>query len=399
MLFFSESNNISFNLNKCCQCGVCISACPQSCLKVSSVTSDGYIISCDNTSCLKCGFCISVCPAAGSELEHVPSPVDYAKAEGLWLAAAQDEEIRKMASSGGVTRSIMQYVLDSGTCDAVYSLKYPPDESADAMGVWLTSMPDQAKIPCSLYRPILWGKNLGNFDKIWAKVLLVGLPCQLKAGKKLLSKLNSHLKILCLTIYCRKQKNFGYTEYVKRISGRPAAANISVVYRGSGWPGLTGIRENNDFIGREFFYPASCWNLAGCRFCTDCLNADASDLTVKDPWGLVSHHTETLGKNLVMAWTQEGQELIKDTNNLEKYRIELQSVTKSEDFESIKEKEVARRFYRGEGVCLKSRIGYNMRDIYARLAEIQLNYFPHDSFLMVFFQKVKEQLRLLIKEK
>jgi coenzyme F420-reducing hydrogenase beta subunit len=328
----------------------------------------------------------------------VPTESDYEKAKGLWLAAAKDDEVRKMASSGGVTRVLIQYVLNSGICDAVYSLIYPLHESEEARGTWLTCMPDNKRIPCSLYRPVLWGDSLADFKENWSNILLVGLPCQLKAGKKLLNRLDKNLNIFSISIYCRKQKNFGYTAYIKRLSGIPQCDNVHVVYRGAGWPGVLGISKNSQFIGREFFYPASCWNLKGCLFCTDYLNSEDSDITVRDPWGLISPQKEKLGQNLVMAWTQAGQTLLtKAEKLLEINPVNLESVLRFEDFESLKIKQEARRFYLGEDIGFKSKICFHMKDIYTRLAEIQLYYLHHDSLLIKWFDYIKDHCSRLIR--
>lgn len=233
---------------------------------------------------------------------------DIEKSQEICLAWHCNDIVRKFAASGGVTRGVIRGALSSKLCDAVYSLTYRKDGFANAE--YLTEYPaDENAIPCSLYHPVMWGANLSTADPTWKRVLLIGLPCQIRSAKVLLARKFPALEVWAITIFCKKQKEFGYSRYIARELNLPSSDWNRVIFRGQGWPGAMRIRGQED---RQIFYryPALCWNLSGCRGCFDSLNASNSDLTVTDPWGIIPAGSDEIGKNLVFAWSKNGMLLL-----------------------------------------------------------------------------------------
>ena len=110
----------------------------------------------------------------------------------------------------------------------------------------MTESPTMEHVPCSIYRPVLWGKRLQEIDHKWRKVMLIGLPCQLKAAKALLSKIAPKLHMTNVAIFCRQQKTATFTRYIKQILQKSDVPDEWIFYRGQGWPGLTGIAERTE---------------------------------------------------------------------------------------------------------------------------------------------------------
>lgn len=294
-----------FDFMQCRQCGVCIGSCPTGALS-ARIFRDRYEIICDAESCVCCGLCAKCCPA--NEETAVNTSADLKAARVILRVWSADPSTRYWGSSGGSARSLIRAVLAERRCDAVYTLVHS-GSAPEATGCWLTAYPgDESDIPTSLYRPVLWGENLGKVDPAWKSVLLVGLPCQLRAARKFLHHRLPDTEILAVTIFCKKQKTFGYSRYWLRRFGASFRETGQLRYRGGGWPG--GCRLRDGTRAGSFFYPATCWNLPGCRYCLDSLNRRDSDLTLADPWGLVPIGPEEPGQNLVFVWTGTGQKLL-----------------------------------------------------------------------------------------
>ena len=326
-----DDGKINFHRARCCQCGVCLPSCPTDALSSEPNQAGFFDIVCHHEACIVCNLCVKVCPPNWLPNDRATEE-QVRTAPGLYLAHARDERIRWMSSSGGVARTITSEVLAQGRVDAVYSLLYPESQdstenAADHNGprplpervlptgeevkvTWLTVAPPTEMIPCSMYRPVLWGSALGQGHKDWQRVLLVGLPCQLKGAERLLKKLLPRTKLFKVAIFCRKQKVLGHTDCIKRMMSRPDEATAQVYYRGAGWPGKSGVYAGGQPLDVDYFYNARCWTLPACHSCPDCLGAGSADLTLTDPWGIVRKQDDPAGSNLVFAWTPAGKELL-----------------------------------------------------------------------------------------
>ena len=398
MLKFNKYNKLLFHPTACCQCGVCLSLCPVSALTKENGHKTLYTIKVDKKKCIKCSRCVENCPAHIVSNEQLDEKwLDDAK--GIYLAYAADEHVRWAGSSGGVARTLITQTLKKGNVCAVYSLIYPEcscDDSGviqkisvEAEGRWLESPPEVHQIPGSLYRPVLWGENLMKNLPREGRAMLVGLPCQLKAAKALIKKTSPHLDMISVTIFCRKQKTFGYSKYLQRLSRLKSMNPWAVVYRGGGWPGKIGVLDGARSSFVDFFFPAWSWNLPGCRFCTDCMNAHDSDLTVTDPWNIIPVVSEEKGQNLVLTWTDAGENLLRGNadvlmlNELPSDRAEI-----ALNFQVIKNKTALAGYYQGCSVPLNIRIQAMAGLLKANAGQFVLFIIPHNSGVMRTLRKM-----------
>lgn len=309
-----------FDSGRCCQCGVCIASCPVSSL--SSLWNEHagvYEIVVDSVTCTGCGLCAAICPAG--QLPHAEiNEEQVRRAQGLFVGYAGDDRVRVMGSTGGVGRTIIHDALAAEEYDAVYSLYSAESTVEEAQGQFLTAPPAFEDIPTSLYRPILWGKNLSAASPDWKRILLVGLPCQIKGAKKLLNKKYKKLEIHAVALICRQQKTARYTDYVKMILGKPDVSYEQVTYRGYGWPGRLGIKGDArpfpGFLASARAFGQNLWRVPGCRYCSDCLGAAVCDVTLADPWNYIAEEKDPKGSNILMIWTESGIHLIKQCRNV-----------------------------------------------------------------------------------
>lgn len=371
----------------------------------------------DKAKCTLCGLCVRVCPAAHLG-KYTPNQDEIVRTQSMNFAYARDDRVRWMGSSGGVARALIHFALSSGSVDAAYSLIYPgvigktgpkslsalsntpgidsrqwdlvhPVEE-EAEGSWLNQTIPYQAIPRSLYRPVMWGKNITRIEKKWLRVLLVGLPCQLKSARYYMDIAHRNISVLAVTILCRKQKTFGHTHYLKRLVQAEKARDQDVFYRGGGWPGNSGVFTKDGPKCTPFFYFAQCWNLPACIFCTDPLNARFSDITLADPWGLMQPAKGEHGKNLVLTWSLAGDALLRAADAvLVRQNLTPELALPSLDFNAIEQKDIRARSATLGHVGLSLKTNQAWRALRIKTAELLVMHFTHQSFLFRLVQTVK----------
>lgn len=396
-----DHGTIAFERQRCCQCGVCFAACRNNALRIRPNGEGFFDVACDLDACVGCGECVAVCPSSRLPAECIAES-QVKGAIRISIAHARSKRVRWMASSGGVARTIIRETLLQNYADAVYSLIYPTgsgpfsETATDAhhelsteyaaptgwevQGRWLTQAPRVERIPCSLYRPVPWGAGLADVKSDWRRAVLVGLPCQLKGAAVFLARYAPKVELLKVAIFCRQQKTLGYTQCIKRMVGRPDAATAMVYYRGGGWPGKGGIYESGRRHEVNFFFPAKCWTLPACHVCSDCLCAQAADVTLGDPWGLVRQKDDPLGANLVWVWTVRGHQLLEHLSGaIVSEPCPVSDALRCLDMRQVSAKLRATRYHLGTESSWRRRWRGFLAALATRIAETQLRVFPPNS--------------------
>jgi|GEM_PF-1723482 coenzyme F420 hydrogenase subunit beta len=386
MLTYTRDSKIVFNSSRCCQCGVCVSACPYGAIAPHTGRRQ-YELVIDPGKCTECQLCIRVCPAHALSEARIAEDT-LPRALGFHLAAARDMQVRRFASSGGVARVLLCNGIRERELSAVYTLLFTNvtvdgasnlvSVGGEAMGTWVQSPMDGFKIPTSLYRPVLWGAGLREGLPRAGRVLLVGLPCQLRGAKALLESLRLDVEPLYVSLFCRKTKEFGYSRYILQMARCEDTPTYHVLYRGDGWPGRFRVLS----AGRTcdvgpFLYHAQCWNVPGCRYCADCIGSGIADLTLGDPWGIISESNEPAGMTLVYVWTRKGRELLDwCQKHLDMRPLTVGQVEHHFDIRATRAKEalVNRRL---RSRTLHPPLPFEWRQLKSRIAEHLLTFHPH----------------------
>lgn len=293
------------------QCGVCLSVCPKGALDYKR-GKQCYAITIDHDRCIGCGSCAKVCPSNYIFKDRVD--FDRVTDKNVFLTYAKDENVQFTSSSGGTVRTIAKEFVRQDK-SFIYSL-YEQDNVLKC-GVIDGSLVDY--MPNSIYAPTMWGRGLQQVKRLSAgsRLLVIGLPCQIKAAKKVVDKFNKQIEAYYIGIICRKTKDFRFEKYIRDYH-HISDENTRITFRGYGWPGVIGNYVDSQYSQYSQFslipFGLDLWNIKGCYRCADCLAQDVADLSVGDPWTLDCVNDR--GCNITFVNSENGHALLKQSRNL-----------------------------------------------------------------------------------
>lgn len=344
-----ERDGVRFDMNRCCQCGTCLAACPCGALH-AEIRDDGlYVISWKNEACNGCGICVSVCPARG--LSH------YSAKESDWeavletmLGHARDEKIRAAASSGGVARFLIKAALEGGGFDAAYAV-VNADSYPWAKGRMLDALTDPMQLANSIYLPLLANRQLRLIKRKPFRLLVVGTHCQLIGIERFFRK--CEIEIVRIAIFCKQQKTLRYAQFIGRRLGITVGLNTPLRFRGENWPGQTRICDRS--IGYEdaagLPYGKRLWTVPGCEYCTNPLGLKA-DLTLADPWGIDASGP---GRTLILVRSAAGRKLLDQSAAfLDCDRIDTEKARRSMGWKGVLRQQRIISLRKGNGNAMQS---------------------------------------------
>jgi coenzyme F420 hydrogenase subunit beta len=218
--------------NICGACGGCVSFCSAHELKAIEMGEDGKPQYINEDNCLKCGICYFICP-------QISIFDDEVKEKHLWkppignfqritIARSTNDDIRKLATDGGVVTSLLLYMLEHKIIDgAIVSKKTTPfsretliattkEDLLAAAGSRFAELSHVEELgKYTTYSPTISGlKGLRNIDL--ARIAVVGTPCQIHTIRKMqvLGVLPSHVVKFTIGLFC--MENFSFDELARQ---------------------------------------------------------------------------------------------------------------------------------------------------------------------------------------
>jgi len=319
----------------CMGCGTCAAACPAGAVSIEYDAARGVLVpAVDVAKCTSCGLCRRACPGIGVDFGELagaflgaPSPGDLLGAhKSCWFAHATDHEVRFRSSSGGLVTALLTHALERKLIDAALVTRMSAEHPLRTETVLARTREEVFAACGSKYCPSSIGPALREGLEGGGRIAVVGLPCQIQGVRKLQAsqpKLRDRIA-WCFGIFCCNNNTTLGTVYFLRRQGIDPGQVAGIRYRDKGWPGWITVTLK-DGSTREFRRGTSELSAARrrtlssafhydfmvprCLLCVD-LTAELADISFADPWNKGFLSTEKIGKSMLVARTQAGEDLL-----------------------------------------------------------------------------------------
>lgn len=359
--------------NNCFKCGMCKSVCQFDAISVKANTKTGfYDIQVSNELCKNCGKCVKSCPAQNVENEiNTNSPLgNYTE---LCLAHSLNDNVRNMATSGGVVNSIVRYMIDNDKIDSVLMIQEDINSEFNLCAVKITKencdmLLNAPRKFASRYTSFpLLSKFEKNKDE---RLAVVGTPCQIKALKD--------FNVFKIGIACSGAVSYNATQFIKN---EYADKDYHIYYRGKGWSGYNSLEKNDDIIetkhlGSNFekLFSSQIFKNPACCNCDDHF-AKYADISFFDYWNSEELKNEKKGNSAVIIRSEAAKQIFNDAvdkNYIEvKQKISENDAIKTQSLPLMfKEEKIGKKF--PLNIFLKAISKINSSGLYKKLTLKQL---------------------------
>lgn len=316
----------------CHRCGTCVGICPT---KVLAKDEEEYPVVADLDSCTDCDLCVRVCPGVDfdyigefkAKFKREPKLTEtHGYYEKALIGYANNPEIRKKGTSGGIITQMLITLLERGEIDG--AIVVSSSETLIWAGSSKLALTKEEIISAAKSKYALTATNsaLGELRNLpdTARFAVVGLPCQvhgiIKAkslDKKLAAKIPLVFGLFCHASIEHQAYRVMFDmldqsvvvrakSFVTRLGKHPGGPHIRLddgtdypVY----YPDKSGYRPNSMEIINILY---RLYTPERCLTCFDGLS-EFADIAVGDPWFVppegVDFHD---GWSFILARTQNG---------------------------------------------------------------------------------------------
>ncbi len=308
-------------LDMCTGCMACVQKCPSNAITVTdNIFSLNAAI--DTDKCINCNQCYNVC-----QINH---PLDLIEPISWSQGYANDQELRKVAASGGAASAISKSFIENGgaVCSCIFSngeFCFDIAETLEEL-IQFTGSKYVKSNPKDIYKKV--EERLKS-----QKVLFIALPCQVAAIKKFIKNCDNlyTIDLICHGTPSQKLlKNF-LEQHKLNLS---ELNNIS--FRNKNQYGLyeesgAFLKGTCDCYTLSFLYALNYTEI--CYSCNYARLERVSDITLGDSWGTeLDKEQQAKGVSLILCQTEKGNELLSlsdmyltdvDSNRAIKYNRQL----------------------------------------------------------------------------
>ena len=315
----------------CCGCEACTAICTCHAIKMVK-DKEGFLYpSIDKSLCVKCGLCESVCPMMNREKMQLET-----HNRKCYAGFLNDWNLLRKSSSGGAATALAQSILKSG--GLVFGVSYSNDFKS-AEFVKCTTESDLDKIRGTKYiqsrKNEIYLEVKESLDKN-AKVLFIGLPCEIAGIKAFLKTEYANLftcELICHGPTSEKvQKEF--IEHLER-KYRSKIVNYTVRFKKDGWTPLyvfaefaNGKTYTNRLDKTDFYHAFALFLRPSCYHCVFKGNRRVADITVGDFWGDIEdkEYWNKDGVSAIMIHTTKGEQLFSKISSMSIFEAEYELI-------------------------------------------------------------------------
>lgn len=219
-----------------------------------------------------------------------------------FLAWATDPELRRNASSGGFTRALLVWMLETNVVDGVLVARTGPREGGFRPEAVVVEDPDELtdRRTASVYYPTAPLSVQLDPRKCYAATLL---PCQVERLAAMQARGVRREISYVAELLCHSMPRPEWTQFLaRRLTGFDDPQNVA--YRGGAWPGRVTI--DGESLPYLEAWRDQVGSMRGCP-CSRTATSSAADWTVADPWNIPGPHGD--GKTLVRIHSNCGRNL------------------------------------------------------------------------------------------
>ena len=288
-----------------------------------------------------------VCP--GIHLEHsaqlLNKHVIWGPLVRVRTGFAQDSEIRRQGSSGGVISALAIYLLESGKVDFVAQTAVSKKEPLVNVLQKSFSKEDVLHAAGSRYSPSSPLENIRELFQSNETFAFIGKPCDV-AGLRAYIKQNPRYKNqvkYIISFMCAGVPSIHATYEVLDCMGADKTQLTSFRYRGDGWPGKArAVQADGKFF--EMDYNTSWGNILGkriqfrCKICPDG-TGEFADIVCADAWYGKDGYpdfAERDGRSLLLTRTEIGESLVNETklaNAIETDDLDVSEIARMQPYQ------------------------------------------------------------------
>lgn len=294
---------------KCSGCAACVDSCPFDAISISQDIDGFYTPTVNSEKCVNCQKCVNVCPALDTEVPETKREFFYG-----WN---NDEEIRKISSSGGLFTVFANKVLSEGgvVFGAIYSEDFKRVIITSTENAPLSSMRTSKYVQSNAAGAY---RQMESFLNIGRKVLFCAAPCQIAGARKFFG--NKYENLILVDFLCGgfPSPSF-YSQYITWIENKMRSQITHINFRDKkkGWS-KSGIKisfkNGKEYFATPFYDPYYyyyCTHLIRNSSCLGCKFRESryTDITIADFWGFKKLNTpnDEKGMSLIITYNDKGK--------------------------------------------------------------------------------------------
>jgi len=316
------NNNVDYTvqLGLCVSCGICTAICPSDAVELRF--SKGQYLPNINDRCTDCGLCLRACPGYEVNFEELCNYENSCLPENIYLGSvfssyichANDEVIRKNASSGGMITALITELIAEKHFEGACVLSHDAAGNSLAKIEYLTDLEDIKAAGRSKYLPASVENAARLIEQRCKGIIIVGTPCQIHGIKKYcFEKAINYSEVLFLGLFCEKTLNYNFISFYQWKYGKGRTLK-QLYYRNKekdGWPGHTKLTFTD---GTEIFVDRTVrmnlknyFQLQRCLYCVDKFN-QLADISFGDCY--IKGEESELGNSNILVRTEKGKRVL-----------------------------------------------------------------------------------------
>lgn len=312
---------------KCTACMACAEICPKNCISMEQDSYGNLYPQVNEEVCISCGLCEKTCPENELVERHLPKEA--------YLGAMAEETGNYSSASGGMAYAFYRHMLHDGGCcmgsewNSNLEVKMSVSEQLEDIEHYRSS-----KYVMSSMETV-YGELRVCLEKK-QKALVIGLPCQVAAVKKVFEKYMD--AIVCVDLVCHGVASAEYFKQYMKSSGAENTTHIT--FRNNDGYFITFYDGKNNCIKTEECYDNMYFSayLDGVCFREDCYHCRyaqrerVGDITIGDYDGLKRETVknrillEHKHPSVVLVNTEKGKQFLE---SCEKIVLEKRDVTEA----------------------------------------------------------------------